>query len=271
MGLTQPFKIHGGKHYLGKWIIEHMPKHTHYVEPYFGGGSVLLQKPFEGISEVANDLYGDLSNFWQMLQSDNNFDLLKRKLEATPFSDREFDWASLTKESKGGVDDAVSFFIRARQSRQGLEEDFATLSRNRTRRGMNEQVSSWLTAIEGLPEVHTRLKRVVILNRPAIEVIKQQDGPKTLFYLDPPYLHETRVTTKDYRHEMSKEDHSILLQTLFDIKGKFLLSGYPSKMYRIAAKVGGWRCVEKKIDNKASSKKTKDTKTECLWMNFNES
>jgi DNA adenine methylase len=36
----------------------------------------------------------------------------------------------------------------------------------------------------------------VILNQPAIEVIRQQDGEATLFYLDPPYLHETRATLR---------------------------------------------------------------------------
>ena len=43
MTLTQPLKWHGGKYYLAKRIIEEFPTHVHYVEPYFGGGSVLLQ------------------------------------------------------------------------------------------------------------------------------------------------------------------------------------------------------------------------------------
>ncbi len=88
---------------------------------------------------------------------------------------------------------AVWFFITCRQSLAGRMEDFAPLSRTRTRRRMNEQCSAWLTAVEGLIEVHGRLKRVVILNRPALEVIRQEDGPQTLFYLDPPYLHQTRA------------------------------------------------------------------------------
>jgi len=50
---------------------------------------------------------------------------------------------------------------------------------------MNEQVSSWLNAIEGLPAVHARLQRVVILNQPGLEVIRSQDGPSTIYYLDP--------------------------------------------------------------------------------------
>ena len=79
---------------------------------------------------------------------------------------------------------------------------------------MNEQASAWLTTIDGLPEVHARLKRVVILNRNAIDVIKQQDGEKTLFYLDPPYLAETRTSTGQYDHELTETEHKELLEVL---------------------------------------------------------
>ena len=72
---------------------------------------------------------------------------------------------------------------------------------------MNEQASSWLSAVEGLQDVHQRLKSVVILNDNACKVIGQQDGPHTLFYCDPPYLHETRTVTSAYGHEMTESDH----------------------------------------------------------------
>ncbi len=267
--LTQPIKWHGGKHYLADWIISHMPPHTHYVEPYFGGGSVLLRKDPMGISEVANDINNELMTFWAVLRSPEWFEELRRLVEATPFAEPCWKGTTETATEIGNewIRVAWRFFIRARQSRQGLMRDFATLSRNRTRRGMNEQVSSWLTAIEGLPEVHARLKRVVILNRDALDVIRQQDGPSTLFYLDPPYLHDTRVTTHDYTHEMSLTEHVALLATLARIDGKFLLSGYPSDVYTEWSE-GRFRCATREIDNKASSKKTKEVKTECLWMNY---
>lgn len=270
--LTQPIKWHGGKHYLAPLIISHFPQHVHYVEPYFGGGSVLLQKPeelVEGHSEVVNDKHVELVNFWQVLSDENDFEEFVRIVEATPLC--QCDWARAETawwQTESRSERAARFFIRARQSRQGLMKDFATLSRNRTRRGMNEQVSSWLTAVEGLPDVHARLKRVVILNDDALKVIKQQDGPNTLFYLDPPYLHETRVTTSDYQHEMTIEQHHALLELLSGISGKFILSGYPSALYKRFADDNGWRLVETLIDNKASSKKTKEKKTECLWMNY---
>ena len=153
--LTKPIKWHGGKDYLAKWIIGFMPKHTHYVEPFFGGGSVLLRKGSEGVSEVANDLNRELANFWNVLRSPEYFDQLVRRIEATPFGERVFEasgQSGLEAANSSIVNRAWAFFVRARQSRQGLMKDFATLSRNRTRRGMNEQVSSWLTAIEGLPD-----------------------------------------------------------------------------------------------------------------------
>lgn len=160
----------------------------------------------------------------------------------------------------------MAFFIHARQSRQGLFKDFATLSRNRTRRGMNEQVSAWLTAIEGLPEVHERLKRVVILNRDASDVIRSQDGPNTLFYCDPPYLHSTRTAADAYTHEMTKEQHKTLLDTINNCKGMVMLSGYRNPLYD--RELRGWNRHDFQIDNKASGAATKHIVTESVWCNF---
>jgi hypothetical protein len=52
------------------------------------------------------------------------------------------------------------------------------------------------------------------------------------------------------------------------VRGKFLLSGYRNALYDAAAERYGWRRTDIQIDNKASSKKTKPTKTECLWSNY---
>ena len=273
---TNPLKWHcsGGKTYLAKTIIELMPEHTHYVEPYFGGGAVLFRKNPEGTSEVVNDINGELMAFWKVIRCPVYTQQLQNALLLTPFSQELFesveDFANEIEVNYGlPIANAWHTFVKYRMSRQGLGKDFATLSRNRTRRGMNEQVSQWMGAIECLPEACERLRRVVLLSQDAIRTIKQQDGEQTLFYLDPPYLHETRTTIEDYEWEMEVEQHEGLLKTLEKIKGRFILSGYRSNLYDMHMRWNNnWRRVDIEIDNKASSKKTKEKKTECLWMNF---
>lgn len=262
--LVQPLKWHGGKFYLAPTIISLMPKHTHYVEPFFGGGSVLLQKPADGISEVVNDVHQELTTFWRVLQNETDFERFKRIIDAMPFSQTE--WKDSHATSDDPIRTAVNFFVRCRQSRAGKLNAFATLSRNRTRRRMNEQASSWMTAVEGLPQVAERLKRVVVFCDDAVKVIRSQDGPVTLHYLDPPYLHETRVTTADYDHEMTTDQHCELLETIDRCEGKVLISGYPNQLYD--QKLRNWSVFDILIDNKASSAKNKPRMVERVWMNY---
>ena len=86
-----PLKWHGGKKYDADWIIELMPPHLVYIEPFFGSGKVLFARDptrdwFEGhpqaaqqdngqlfarnrgCSEIVNDIYGDLMNFWDVVR-----------------------------------------------------------------------------------------------------------------------------------------------------------------------------------------------------------
>jgi DNA adenine methylase len=279
--VVQPLKWWGGKHYLAKHIIALMPRHLHYVEPYAGGLAVLLEKdPFDrskywgkkcyeqGISEVANDIHRELTNFWRVLQREDPFVVFQRRVEATPFSQVEWEEAEARQHPTDDLDveAAVAFFIRCRQSRAGGFKDFATLSRNRTRRQMSEQASAWWTCVEGLPAVSARLRRVVILNQPALDVIRREDGPRTLFYLDPPYLHETRATPGTYQHEMTTAEHRELLTVIRQCTGKVMLSGYPNSFYD--NELDGWRRQDFSIDNKAAGGKAKRKMTEALWMNF---
>ena len=97
---------------------------------------------------------------------------------------------------------------------------------------------------------HERLKRVVILYDNALKVIKQQDSERTLFYLDPPYIHNTRTTTDAYQYEMDEAAHNELLSTIQQCYGHVMLSGYPNEMYdRILHE---WNRHDREIDNKVS-------------------
>jgi DNA adenine methylase len=203
--LNPPLKWHGGKHYLAAKIVALMPRHIHYVEPFFGGGAVLMARdpgderlwlpPHKGVSEVVNDINGRLVNFWRVLRDETTFPRFLRIVQAIPMARSEWEAAhSHAATDSDPVADAVAFFVDCRQSRSGLMKGFTPVTRSRTRRGMNGNVSEWLSAVDGLPEVHERLRRVLIENVPALSLIRREDAPGTLFYCDPPYLHETSST-----------------------------------------------------------------------------
>ena len=277
--LTQPLKWHGGKKYLAPKIVALMPKHLHYVEPYFGGGAVLLERDpndkslwlsekagSNGVSEVVGDIYGDLINFWRVLRCKELFQEFARAVQTTPMARAEFDLASEPVDAADPVMLAWSFFVRARQSRAGTFKGFTTLTRNRTRRGVNGNVSEWIGAVDGLAAIHARLQPVIIENIPALDLICREDTPHTLFYLDPPYLHETRAAKAAYAHEMGKADHADLLRLIGGVKGKVMLSGYRSDLYDAA--LAGWTRHEFDIANHAAGGNGKRRMVECLWCNF---
>jgi len=278
---TLPLKWHGGKSYLADWIIDLMPRHLHYVEPFGGGLAVLLAKnPFDprhqwgnksferGTSEVVNDLNQGLMNFWKAMQSEKAFHQFKRIVEAIPFSQSQWKKADvrMTPPNELDVTAAVAFFVRCRQSRAGGFKTFAPLTRRRTRRCMNEQASAWLNCVEGLAHVHERLKRVVVLCDNALKIIRQQDSKQALFYLDPPYVHHTRSITDAYQHEMDESDHAELLETVQQCKGRVMLSGYRNRLYDQALRE--WNRHDRQIDNKISGSGSKRIMTESLWCNF---
>jgi DNA adenine methylase len=230
---------------------------------------VLLGHSGDGRSELVNDLDGDLINFWRMLQEPSAFAELNRLANMTPLA--RDGWIqtheALRHPSAEPIARAWAFFVFCRQSRAGQMESFTSPSRTRTRRGMNGNVSEWLGAVEGLPEVHARLKRVMIENMDALKLIPREDTPDTLFYIDPPYAAETR-TAGGYRHEMTAEQHEQLLCIISRIKGKFLLSGYPSQMYTSHQSRFGWNRHDFDIANNAAGGEEKRRMVECVWCNF---
>jgi DNA adenine methylase len=278
--LDLPLKWHGGKYYLAPAIVALMPPRSrnsnapdptdfgwlHYVEAYAGGLSVLLANDPHGISEVVNDKHRLLSNFWAVLKDDVLFPRLLRRLEATPFSEVEWHAAATRLTDPDLVVQAEALFIYCRQSLAARMDGFAPFTRNRTRRGMNEQASAWTHGIDGLPAVHARLRRVVVYDRDALDVIAKQDGPRTLFYLDPPYLAETRAAADVYAHEMTVADHAALLDQVRQCRGRVMLSGYRSPLYD--DRLREWNRHEFDRPNQAAGGKTKRRMTEVVWCNY---
>lgn len=84
-----PLRYHGGKWKLAPWIISHFPPHRIYVEPFGGGGSVLMRKP-RTYAEVYNDRWETVVNVFRVLRDPVKAEALRGLLELTPFARDEF-------------------------------------------------------------------------------------------------------------------------------------------------------------------------------------
>ena len=259
------FGWYGGKYVHLDFILPHLPDNAEHFCDVYGGSAAVLINRAPAPAETYNDLDSELVNFFAVLR--RTPDQLIREIGLTPFSREELVEACTPTPDLEPLERARRFYVRARQTRTGLAQ---TSSEGRwahcvltSRAGMAGAVSRWLGAVEGLPQIAQRLQRVQIENAPALEVIERYDTPKTLFYLDPPYVHGSRGDSSAYGHEMTDEDHRELAYTLNRIEGRAVLSGYRSSLYDEL--FADWYRVDapEKLCNSS-----KEKRTESLWMNF---
>lgn len=259
------FGWYGGKFSHLDWLLPLLPKAHHYCEPFAGSAAVLLNREPSPV-ETYNDIDGEVVNFFRILR--DNGPEIERAIALTPFSREEYHRAiSGSLREASDLERARRFYIRARQTRTGLAQT-ATLGRwanckDTSRAGMSGVVSRWLGGVEALGDISSRLVRVQIENRPAIDLIKLYDSKTTLFYCDPPYVHTTRGDSKAYGYEMTDEEHACLLDTLNKCKGMVAVSGYRSSLYNKMFK--GWRRFDAA---KKMAHSVKEARQECVWMNY---
>lgn len=259
------FGWYGGKYSHLDFILPYLPKDAKHFCDVFGGSAAILINREPAPVETYNDLDAELVNFFEMLR-DYGEELIK-KIALTPFSREELMKALEVTPQLTKLERARRFYVRARQTRTGLAQ---TSSEGRwahcvltSRAGMAGAVSRWLGAVEGLPEIVQRLQRVQIENVPATELIKRYDTKETLFYLDPPYVHESRGDSKAYRYEMTREDHVELADLIKKVKGRVVISGYRTEMYDDLYK--NWLRIDAQEKTINSSK---GKRQESLWLNF---
>lgn len=256
-------RYHGGKWKLAPWILEHLPPHHTYVEPFGGAASVLLRKA-RTYAEVYNDLDEEVVNVFRVARDQG--EQLRQALHLTPFSRDEFDLSY--QAATEPLERARRMIVRSFQGfgsaavcgeRSGFR---ATSSRSGT-----TPAHDWRNFPEALEGIVDRLRGVVIENRDALTVMAYHDSPRTLHYVDPPYVHSTRSdkvrhtsSKKSYKHELTDDQHRELAVFLRGLRGMVVLSGYPSPLYQEL--YGSWR----RVDRLAHADGARP-RVECLWLN----
>lgn len=246
----------GAKWGMAKEIVGLMPPHRSYLEPFFGSGAVLFNKPPSAI-ETVNDIDGDIVNFFRVLRA--RPDDLAEAISMTPYARDVFEDA----HSNRGTDDfdrAYRFAIRSKMGhgfktyqKTGFKVDVYARERSYC-------VGCWNRLPTDLLEAAQRLKEVQVENQNALDIIRKFNHDNVLIYADPPYLMSTRGG-KQYRYEMTEQDHIDLLDALKQHSGPVILSGYPSEIYD--RELRGWSVIRRKSYNQNSNQRT-----EVLWCNF---
>lgn len=265
--VKSPIKRYGGKSKLARKLLPLIPEHHAYVEVFAGSAALFFAKEISPV-EVINDLDSGIVTFFSVLRDEEKFQKLARLLSLTPYSREVFkEYRDTCYTMPEDVDRAHRWFCTMRMSYSAQGKNFS-FSKTDGRNGMGSPVSAYLSAIDRLPEIHARLRGVQIEHEDFRSNIQRYDTPKTFFYLDPPYVHSTRKTTKDYEHEMTDVDHEELVELLLGIKGTAMLSGYANPIYEPLERAGWKRHdfdVACNVTNGHCSTE-KNSRTESVWI-----
>ena len=275
--MKPPISWYGGKTALISKLLPYVPKHEYYGEVFGGAGAVLFAKPITPF-EVYNDINKDVVNLYRVIRDKTKFEDFKRLACLSLWSREDFWNAVKLKETE--TDDvlrAYYFYIVVKQSFSSvIKNPSFGMSTTLIRRNMPATCSKYLSGVDRLPEIHKRLSKVQIENIDFRHFFKlyilKWNKENTFVYLDPPYVHETRVDKNAYTNEMTSSDHEELIELLLDYNNNamFMLSGYDNEIYR-KLEENGWRkiCFDWVAYARAVQKsKKKSKRTECIWMNY---
>lgn len=259
----------GGKARIAPWIVDLLPPHRIYVEPFFGGGSVFFAKPPATV-EVINDLDHRVVNLFRAIRE--RPDELARAVALTPYARVEYELSDAGEEPDDEIEAARRFLVRvwmAHPGRMNTKPSWRVglAGAKGTARGSIARV--WTGVPDRILAAVDRLQEVMIECRLALKVIADWAEPDALIYCDPPYLWSTREQSDHrgqrggrhlYTHEMTNEDHEALLAALNAHPGPAALSGYRSELYD--RELAGWT-----RHDRATLAYRSAERIESLWVN----
>lgn len=258
--IRPPVLYYGAKTTVANRIVELLPLHGHYVEPYAGSLSVLLAKA-PSVHETVNDLDGDLMTFWKVLR--DNPEEFERACALTPHSRAEYA-AAADLDGCTDLERARRVWVRLTQGRAGTLR--ATGWRHYCDPGVvSTSMPGYLSGYRmRMQAAAARLARVSLECQPALEIITKYGAHQDVcLYVDPPYLGSVR-SGATYVHEMrSADEHRALLEALAGCQASVVLSGYASELYDDALPDWSRYEIRSTTGNGGSSR----DRVEVVWVN----
>ncbi len=263
---------------MAPWVASLMPEHATYLEPFSGSAAVLFAKtPCK--DEVINDVDDDVVNFFTVLREHG--DELERRCALSPYARAEYIDACVNpRPGDDPIEWARRYWVRSTQAfgqSAGADFGWSISIRENTCRP-----ASLRNRLDRFGAAANRLASVFIENCNALDLLARYDGPRTVAYVDPPYLWSTRTSFNDakgyrrrpkgdYAHEFhTDEQHTALADVLRSLDATVLLSGYASDLYDRELYTDWWR-VERiaslHMSNGRGVKGRRAQRTEVIWSN----
>lgn len=222
---------------------------------------MLLQKPLSDI-ETYNDLNGELVNFFRVLR--DRTDDLCHAIEWTPWAREEYHLSKYPTDDP--LESARRWWVYCSMD-VGAVPALKRPNGHDSFRRDKENVRNTLETrareriLGNLRACAKRLRQVIIEQRPMMHLLDELDMPGALFYIDPPYVAETRTkSTGSYAVEWTDDDHEQFVEKVMELSGKCVISGYAHPTYARLEREG-WHRIDKQTVNNSG-----DIRIESLWL-----
>jgi DNA adenine methylase len=237
MGLKPVVKTSSSRQKVADWIVERFPQgyqSMDYLEPFLGDGSVLLAKEVSA-EEVASDLDSSLMNIWRALRDEHS--VFSSRVKRVDHSKETFERYI---KALGGdyMAEAVREFVLRQMSKSALKKTYLP------RDGKVKCRDCWCDLFERIPEVNSRISKIFMLNKGAVEVLKAFNHDRCLAFCDPP---ELDTDNSDFHAEFG--------ELVRDFRGKVVVCARNSAMYR-------------RLFAQWNRKGLPGSSNESVWVNF---
>lgn len=234
--MKTPISYYGGKQNLVNTIVPLIPEHDTYTETFVGGGAIFWAKPKSDV-EVINDYNRELINFYECVQ--NEFVELEKMVRISLHSRSLHNDATVVYNNPHMFDRlkrAWAVWVLAAQSFSSMLD--GSFGYDKLKGTTSRKISN--KRDDFTEDLSIRLQNVQIECTDALRVMRSRDYEKAFHYCDPPYFNSDCGHYDGY----TKDDFESLLKTLQGVKGRFLLSSYPSDVLKDYSEANGWSVMQ---------------------------
>ena len=223
-GINSPFRYAGGKFYARKLILSHIPFHTHYIEPFAGGGSIFFAKEKVEFNQL-NDIDEELINVYITIRDNPNglIDFLVKNDFHDEILPESIIGGTHSGDPLPASKELHTFFKKVFLPQNDLERAGRWYYLNRTSYSgiMNYQNMYWGYGDKfsmqpknwptNILRTSSKLQGVEITSLD-FEFVIDNSPNHSLLFIDPPYFNADQ--DKFYTHSFSREDHFRLVECL---------------------------------------------------------